>query len=425
MKKFNFKILPVILLMALLSFSCEKDDSLTDNTNTQESINHGEKVNYEVTAEEASAFASNFLRTRSKLKSTLSVKKTTDFNLPIKNRKLFLVQFNPKGFVLMSDNMQNIPVLAFSENGDFGYSDYNELPAGIKEWVSETILLNLELEKDTTLQNENDVLYEWQTTLPRLKSTNIINPDDCEYIYLGHSQDISNCMLQTHWSQNLPYSLYTPICSSDGTHKPTGCVATAMAQVMNYWEYPGSWNWAILQNSYLYNSTTTSAYEVARLMKNIGNHVNMNYGCEGSSASSNKAKKVLDNDFGYSGAIKYDDYHIDNIRQNLQWGYPVILGGYRTRNNILNIYWYTHGHAWVCDGLWEEYDRFKVVCQSGHGVPLISYETRNYRYYLHMNWGWGNYSNEDTWYFSNNITHPIGSDKNYQWEKDMIINIHP
>ena len=73
----------------------------------------------------------------------------------------------------------------------------------------------------------------------------------------------------------------------------------------------------------------------------------------------------------------------------------------------------------------EEYDRFKVVCQSGHGVPLISYETRNYRYYLHMNWGWGNYSNEDTWYFSNNITHPIGSDKNYQWEKDMIINIHP
>jgi hypothetical protein len=159
-------------------------------------------------------------------------------------------------------------------------------------------------------------------------------------------------------------------------------------------------------------------------MKDIGNHVDMSYGCDGSSASSNKAKKVLDDDFGYNNSISYSDWNIDVIRNNIRWGYPVILGGYRTRNNILNIYWYTNGHAWVCDGLWEEYDNFLVTCLSGGGVPLESYESRNYRYYLHMNWGWGNTS-QDVWYFSNNLTHPVGTDKVYQWEKDMIVNIHP
>ena len=78
----------------------------------------------------------------------------------------------------------------------------------------------------------------------------------------------------------------------------------------------------------------------------------------------------------------------------------------------------------VGNGLWEEYDNFKVTCLSGGVVPLISYETRNYRYYLHMNWGWGNTS-QNVWYFSNSLTHPIGTDRDYQWEKDMIVNIHP
>ena len=103
----------------------------------------------------------------------------------------------------------------------------------------------------------------------------------------------------------------------------------------------------------------------------------------------------------------------------------MILGGYATRHTVLNIDWYTEGHAWVCDGLWEEYDNIEVDCPRVKGDPLISYETRNYRYYLHMNWGWGNHTGEDTWYFSNSLTHPTNDNGNYQWNKDMIINIHP
>jgi hypothetical protein len=424
MKKINLKILSFIILTLMLSFSCERNEPYS-NANTVIINGQGESSNYVITAEEAGSFAANFMNKRRNLKSVMTVKKTKDFNLPIKNRKLFVVQFEPNGFVLMSDNMKNIPVLAFSEIGTFEYSDFEQLPIGMKEWISESILLNYELESDSLLQRMNDIIFEWETNLPKLKSTNIIDPDDCHTTYLGHSQDIFDaCMLQTHWNQRLPYSLNTPTCSSDGTHTPAGCVAVAMAQVMNFWGHPSSFNWDILQNTYPTYSTTTSAYEVARLMKDIGTRVNMDYGCDGSSASSNKAKKVLDDDFSYSNNITYTDFNIDKIVQNLQWGYPVILGGYRTRNNILNIYWYTNGHTWVCDGLWEEYDNFEVNCPTVGGTPLISNETRNYRYYLHMNWGWGS-TLQNVWYFSNNLTHPLYSDNDYQWKKDMIINIHP
>ncbi len=408
----------------MLSISCEKSDSFSDSNSTN-SIEQKKIDNFRVSKEMATAFATNFMNKHSKLKSTLSVTKTTDFKLPINNRKLFVVQFEPYGFVLMSDNLKNIPVLAFSENSTFGYTDFEQLPVGMKEWVSETILLNYEIENDTVLQKANDVMFEWQTNLPKLKNTKIIDPDECYYTYLGHSKDIyDDCILETHWHQRLPYNLYTPICSNNNKHTPAGCVSIAMSQIMKYWEYPNRYNWDILLNRYPYYSTTTSAYTVANLIKDIGTDLNTDYDCESSSANRNKAKKVFYEDYGYSGSIKLDDFHIDDIKNNLMWGYPVYLRGNATRINILNTYWYKDGHAWVCDGLWEEYDNFKVTFTTGGGVPLISYETRNYRCYLHMNWGHGDIF-QNIWYFSNNLTHPINSDYDFKWNKEMIINIHP
>jgi hypothetical protein len=158
----------------------------------------------------------------------------------------------------------------------------------------------------------------------------------------------------------------------------------------------------------------------------IGLHIDMFYGCEGSGASMERATSVLDNFYGYSNAITHANWHIDDIRQNIQNGYPVIVGGFRTRTTILGVDFYTNGHTWVIDGLRDDYDNFQVVCYSGGGVPLISNETRNYIESYHMNWGWGGAAGENYWYTSNNLNVPIGyPDRNYQWKKDMIVNIHP
>ncbi|OYT17696.1 MAG: hypothetical protein B7C24_01240 [Bacteroidetes bacterium 4572_77] len=103
-----------------------------------------------------------------------------------------------------------------------------------------------------------------------------------------------------------------------------------------------------------------------------------------------------------------------------------MLGGYRTRVNVAGIYIYLNGHQWITDGLREEYDSYEVDGLLGCCNHDISYIGKNHIYYLHMNWGWGNNAGEDTWYFSNNLTKPDdGSGRDYKWNKDMIINIHP
>ena len=418
----------ILLILYNSINSCSKIDEKYDSKSLESSISKND-AQFKISNEESSLFACNFMGEKNKLlKGSYEVKEIINLNVQFADRNLTVVNLLPNGFVLMANDTRHFPVYAFSEKGEFTFNNIEQLYPGQKEWVLETFLLNLELEKDSLAQKENGVKKMWLSYLNEEAGQRIIGDDDCIETYLEHVVDIyDDCILTTHWGQGLPYRLETPNCSSTGLHKPTGCVATAMAQVTNYWEHPSYYaSWNILQNTYPVNSTTTSAYEVAGLMSDIGVAVNMNYGCNGSSASSLAAKNAFISPLGYSSSANYDDYHIDDIMQNLQWGYPVLLGGYRTRINLGWTYIYLNGHQWITDGLWEEYNLYEVDCLIGCCTHDISYIGKNHTYYLHMNWGWGNYSGEDTWYFSNNVTQPDdGSGRDYKWNKDMIINIHP
>lgn len=429
MKRVNLKTLVVIFMTVFFASSCSKsDETYQQNMEVTKSNSLKERnSDFKISTKEANVFALNFFTSHFNDKATVSIESTSDFNLPIENKKLFLVRLKPSGFILMSDDKRNVPVLAFSDNDDFQFSNFDELPIGAKEWISESLLLNLELEIDSTFRNDNDIFSTWNLYLPDSSSQRIIDPDDCEDYFISHVQNIyDDCMLETDWSQGLPYSLLTPICNSTGYHKPTGCVATSMAQIMNFWEHPNDFNWSILDNSYSSSDVSLSAIEVAHLMEDIGDKVLMIYGCNGSSASHILAKFALNNKYGYNNSITHDDYDISYICGNLISGYPVILGGYRTKLTVAGISWYTNGHSWVTDGLWTQYDNYKEICYTSTGYPMVTYYTKNYIYYLHMNWGWGNGSQENTWYFSNELTQPDnGTGYNYQWNKDMIINIHP
>ncbi len=428
MKRKNYYLF-ILLVLYISINSCSKVDKDYNSELFESSTSQVENNNdalFKINNEEAKIFACNFMNDKNrKFKSTYEVKSINDFNVSFANRKLTVVNLSPNGFVLMANDTRHIPVYAFSEEGEFTFNSIEQLYPGQKEWILETFLLNLELEKDSLAQEENGVRKMWYSYLNKEDNLKIIGDDDCIETYLEHVVNIyDDCVLTTLWHQDLPYSLSTPICNQTGNHKLTGCVATAMAQVMKYWEYPNNISWSILQNSYPINSTTTSAYEVAGLMVDIGLAVNMNWGCNASSASSIAAKNAFKNDFGYNNSITYDDYHIDDIMQNLQWGYPVLLGGYRTRINLGWTYIYLNGHQWITDGLREEYNLYEVDCLIGCCTHDISYIGKNHTYYLHMNWGWG-HSTQNVWYYSNNLTHPINSSYDYKWNKDMIINIHP
>lgn len=194
-------------------------------------------------------------------------------------------------------------------------------------------------------------------------------------------------LVKTRWDQGAPYNNDCPSVSQSviGNGKaPTGCVATAMAQVMKYFGWPAkgtgtgsatvsggsqqsmnfnvTFDWANMTDTYAAGSyTATQASAVALLMKACGYSVAMNYTPSASGAQSTAIPGALINNFGYdSGAALYRrDYYgreewEEMIYNNLANVGPVIYTG---ASNVGG------GHAFVCDGY------------SADG-------------YFHFNWGW-------------------------------------
>lgn len=193
-------------------------------------------------------------------------------------------------------------------------------------------------------------------------------------------------MIATRWNQGDPYNELCP--ELDGKRSVTGCVATAMAQVMNYHQYPAkgisshsytwttggetldcdfaatTFDWADMTDEYDAESTSTQKTAVATLMKACGVSVDMDYSPTESSASSLAIGPALIDYFGYDKGIwmpQRQYYGLeeweDLIYADLADGRPVLYCGVGSAG----------GHQFVCDGY------------SSDG-------------FFHFNWGWGGLS---------------------------------
>ena len=199
-------------------------------------------------------------------------------------------------------------------------------------------------------------------------------------------------MIQTTWNQS-PY--YNALCPGGSV---TGCVATAMAQIMRYWSYPVhgtgsssycdcssqgfSKNYGTLSANY---GTTTYSWTnmpysvqgnnnaVATLMYQCGVSVNMDYAPSGSGAWVIASDNVICAQNSYVNYFGYDPSTINGLKRSaytdtawvlllnadLDLGRPIQYAGWDPNAG---------GHTWVCDG----------------------YDQNNY---FHMNWGWGGAGN--------------------------------
>lgn len=192
-------------------------------------------------------------------------------------------------------------------------------------------------------------------------------------------------LCRTGWNQDAPYNDLCPVKNGDRTY--TGCVATAMAQVMKYFSYPTkgsgsvsySWNkqtlsldlsatefdWGSMLDRYDASSSAASKTAVATLMKACGYVVGMNYGTAddgGSGAPSIAIVPGLVNYLNYDKAtdlVYRDMFTLDDwnrkIYDNIRNIGPVVYCGSSS----------TGGHAFVIDG----------------------YSSDDF---FHVNWGWGN-----------------------------------
>ena len=195
-------------------------------------------------------------------------------------------------------------------------------------------------------------------------------------------------LITAQWSQNPPYNKLLPFVN--GKHAHVGCVATAMAQVMHFWQWPNQptrpipayttkdlsiympqlpiveFEWSKMRNTYETTDTLSdAAIAAARLSLYCAQSVNMNFKNNSSSAYSSDIPAALINYYGYQARAKYvRRMHYTTTRwenmlyEELEAGRPVLYSGSKQDS----------GHAFICDG----YD--------GNGM-------------FHINWGWNGNSN--------------------------------
>ena len=175
-------------------------------------------------------------------------------------------------------------------------------------------------------------------------------------------------MLTCIWSQSEPYYNQCPMYH--GERCVTGCVATAMAQVMYYWRYPKQVNgvssywcrslgtvlaalpattfeWDDMLDSYSGEYTRAQGDAVAKLMRYCGQSCNMGYSPDGSGAYVPDQLRGMKN-FGYNQSavmLERSSYELDAweelLLDDLRSGYPVLYSG----NDPM-----AGGHAFVLDG---------------------------------------------------------------------------
>lgn len=210
------------------------------------------------------------------------------------------------------------------------------------------------------------------------------------------------------WSQEEPYNMYCPLKGDIRT--VTGCVPTAVAQLMSIYKYPSSYN----GYSFDWDKMTVSAYgigctfegqtQIARLMSELGAKSNLNVSYNtaesgGSGASADNIPRTLKN-FGYSNGGSLSDYKTETVVSELKNGYSVLVGGYchKTVSKFLGFKIntkYSGGHKWLCHGLLER--RRTVKTYNSNGV--LQNTTSESEWYPLCNWGWGGY--QDGYYLSN------------------------
>ena len=260
------------------------------------------------------------------------------------------------GFVFVSANDQTESILGYVDEGSF---DEDAIPENMKAW-----------------------LQFYQEEINRLGDVKEAQTESID------NKEAIAPLIATRWDQSTPYNYECHLGIID-SYALTGCVATTMAQVMNYYQWPKttseeipaytinysgygskeweaqpiySFDWDNMKNTYTGSESATdvSVIAVAKLMRYCGQSVRMSYSNLGSTASSYFIPGALKDYFGYDAdltLVSRSSYTIqgwaDLIYNELMNKRPVIYTGQSA----------SEGHGFICDG----YD--------GNGL-------------FHINWGW-------------------------------------
>ena len=333
---------------------------------------------------------------------------------------------NGEGFVIVAGDDRVRPILAYSTTGQYDPQNVSEGFQFILDGFREEI----QYVREHNLTASHDIVAEWK----RVNETGSINRS-------GKTRAVVDPLCQTIWNQNYPWNSQCPEDpEGDGGYVYAGCAATAMGQVMKFWDWP-----AVGNGSHTYNpdgyaqqtanfgqteyhfelmplaldstSSEEEIYYVAQLLHHLGIALDMQYSPAGSGASSFSVYTAFQNYFRYNrdfieinagGIIPGYGY------SNEEWAQMLKNGGL---DEQLPIFYCgsddggAGGHAFVCDG-YDEND------------------------YFHFNWGWS--GRDDAWcpigalhttrYNFNQTNHFIGhivpQNDEYYARPDSVLNMN-
>ncbi len=283
--------------------------------------------------------------------NTKSALKSHDLSL-VSTEGNYIYNIGDHGFVIIAGNTVLPPVLAWSDQGAF--PDMEEAPDNFASWIAHYTEM-IDFAVANGVQPEGKVQRQWD--------------EASQGIFVTRNVTTVDPLVSTRWNQDCYYNEYCPATGGwwwggPCGHCYAGCVATAMAQVMKYWDYPETGFGA---HSYVHSEygeqsanfgATTYHWEqmpveiyshndaVATLLYHCGVSVNMNYSGSGSGAQSQDVETAMRSYFGYCGA-KYrqksgyqEEAWIAMLKAELDLSHPIYYSGANGDS----------GHAFVCDG---------------------------------------------------------------------------
>lgn len=354
---------------------------------------------------------------------------------------------NGEGWVMVAANDVVSPILAYSNTGTFRTDNQ---PVNVRSWLGKYDKFITKIEADGAAQDE-EVAAEWSALkkgVRKAKGDAVVGP-----------------LIKTTWDQDDPYWKYTPGSGSKKAY--TGCVATAMAQVMNYWQWPkkgtGSrtyqpiqlvyddegyptgetyilyqgeltanfgettYDWDNMLNKYTSSATTAQKDAVATLMYHCGVATDMMYGSDDEGGSGTYTVNYGDWDW----ADDEGDCAQNALANFFGYKKSTLTGYMRDGNEQGGVKYYD---KWT-DAAWtamikEELDKKHPIMyggasdEGGHSFICDGYDDSNY---FHFNWGW---SGSNDGYYKLSSLKPGsggagGGGYDFSEDQDVLIGIVP
>ena len=279
-------------------------------------------------------------------------------------------------------------VLAYSDSGAFCY---DSIPDNMRWWLR---------------QYQKQIEWEREANAQGFKGSRV------QEFKNGEDSIIVAPIVKSQWSQGSPFNNNCP--KYDGSRSLVGCAATALSQIMNYWQWPkrghgshtytyngeeissdfdeSEYQWQYILPTYYGGATSKSKNAVAQLCYDVGVAMEMRYSPNGSGAYPASIAKAAKTYFSYDAGAKllYRSSHAEEwdslLMSELDAGRPMVYSGQDNENG---------GHAFICDGY-------------------------SVNHYFHFNWGW---AGSGDGYFKSSALNVL----NYRFNSDqsVVVGLKP